>query len=228
MLYFNQSNSISEVGYLSENPKQTEMLKLLRFAGICGILGSVLPLVMVLSATFLSSWFSWNANALSELGVGEQSILFNSAMLIGGALNLLFAFGLYKYLGREKLIRAGVVLIMLSSISLALVGVFSVDCHVPHGIAAFGYFVLAPAGFLLIGSGTKEDTIREISFACGVAALLAILVLPVIVLALSLNVGFAVPELVEGLIISAWTIYMSHALFWHSSTVSVNLNFRQS
>jgi len=91
-----------------EEFRETKSMLLLRFAGVCGILGSILPLALVLSATFLSTWFSWNLNALSELGVGEQSTLFNSAMLIGGALNFLFAFGLYKYLGREKLIRAGV------------------------------------------------------------------------------------------------------------------------
>ncbi len=199
---------------MSEEFRETKSLLLVRFAGACGILGSILPLTLVLSATFLSTWFSWNANALSELGVGEQATLFNGAMLIGGALNFLFALGLYKYLGREKLIRAGVVSIMLSSISLAIVGVFSIDYHVPHVIAALGYFVLAPVGFLLIGSGMKEDAIRKFSFACGVAALLAILVLPVFVLALSLNVGFAVPELAEGLIISAWTIYMSARLLW--------------
>jgi len=174
--------------------QKTKNLLFQRLAGLCGILGSILPLVLVLSATVFSTWFSWNENALSELGVGEQAYLFNSAMLIGGALNFIFALGLYKYLGREKLVRAGVVSIMLSSVSLAIVGVFTVDYHIPHGLAAFGYFVLSPIGFLLIGSGTKEDIIRKLSFACGVAALLAILVLPVIVLALPLNVGFAVPE----------------------------------
>jgi hypothetical protein len=34
-------------------------------------------------------------------------------------------------------------------------------------------------------------------------------VLPVIILVLPFRVGFAVPELVEGLVISGWTIYMS-------------------
>ena len=212
MLYFNQLNSISEVWCLSENPKQTERLKLLRFAGTCGILGSVLPLVMVLSATFLSSWFSWSANALSELGVGEQASLFNSAMLIGGVLNFLFSLGLYRYPGSGKLVRAGVFSIMLSSVSLALVGVFTIDSIFMHGIVAFGYFVLAPAGFLFIGFGTKEGIVRKLSYGCGVAALLAIIGLPVVVLALSVKVGFAVPELLEGLIISAWTIYMSARL----------------
>ncbi len=194
---------------MSKKMQNLTSLLFMRLAGISGVLGSVLPLVMVLSATFLSTWFSWDENALSELGVGEQALLFNSAMLIGGALNFLFAMGLYKYLGREKLIRAGVVSIMISSVSLALVGVFNVDYHFSHGIAAFGYFILAPVGFLLIGFGEKEDNIRKLSFTCGGAALLAIIVLPLIVLALPFKVGFAVPELVEGLIVSAWTIYMS-------------------
>jgi hypothetical membrane protein len=164
---------------------------------------------MVLSATFLSSWFSWNTNALSEMGLGEQAALFNSAMLIGGALNLLFAVGLRQYLNEERWTLAGVVLIIVSSVSLALVGVFTINYLVMHGIAAFGYFVLAPAGFFLIGLGTKERPIKNLSFACGIVALFAILVLPVLILALPFRVGFAVPELIESLVISCWTLPMS-------------------
>ena len=181
----------------------------MRLAGVFGILGSLLPLLMVLSATFVSSWFSWNVNALSQLGVGEQATLFNSAMLLGGALNFWFAVGLYKFLGGVRLVLGGAVSIMLGSVSLALVGIFTVDYYMPHGIVAFGYFMLAPAGFLLIAYGTEEKAIRKLGFVCGVAALLAILVLPAIVFALQFNVGFAVSELIEGLVISVWTIYMS-------------------
>jgi hypothetical membrane protein len=198
---------------VSEKSQKTKSLMFLRLTGVCGILGSTLPLFMVLLATFLSSWFSWSVNALSELGVGEQAPLFNSAMLIGGALNFLFALGLLHYFDKEKLIRAGIVSIMISSFSLALVGVFTIDYHVLHGIAAFGYFVMAPAGFLLIGFGTKEQTIKNLSFACGLVALLAILVLPAIIFVLPIRVGFAVPELVEGLIIAVWTVFMSARLF---------------
>jgi hypothetical membrane protein len=184
----------------------------LRLAGVSGILGSVLPLVMVLSATFLSSWFSWNANALSELGIGEQAAMFNGAMLLGGGLNFLFALGLYKYLPAERLARAGVFSIMGSSICLVLVGVFTIDYTVMHGIVALGYFVLAPAGFLLIGFGTKERAIKRVSLACGIVGLLAILVLPVLVLALQFRVGFAVPEFAEALAILFWAIFMSTRL----------------
>ena len=167
---------------------------------------------MVLSATFLSSWFSWSRNALSEMGVGEQAALFNSAVLIGGALNFLFALGLRHNLGGGKLTQVGVVSIMVSSISLALVGIFTIDNLFLHGIAAFGYFMLTPVGFLLIGLGTKEETIKKLSFSCGTAALFAILVLPVMILALSLRIGFAVPELIESLAISVWTLPMSARL----------------
>jgi len=170
---------------------------------------------MVLLATFQSTWFSWSVNALSELGVGEQATLFNCAMLIGGGLNFLFAHGLQRYLGKERLIRAGIISILLSCVSLALVGVFTIDYHLSHGVAALGYFMLTPTGFLLIGAGKKDSIIRKLSYVCGVAALIAILGLPVIVLALPLRIGFAVPELVEGLIISAWTINMSTRLLRH-------------
>jgi len=202
---------------MSEKSQNNKRQTLRSLAGACGIIGSIMPLFIVLLSTFLSSWFSWNVNALSELGVGQQATLFNSAVLVGGVLNFLFALGLHHHLGREKLIKSGIISIMLSSIALALVGIFTVDYHIPHGVAAFGYFVLAPAGFLLIGLGTKEDIIRRISYVCGVGALLAILVLPVIVLFLPFEVGFAVPELAEGLIISAWTIYMSARLFERKS-----------
>jgi hypothetical membrane protein len=183
-----------------------------RLAGVCGILGSVLPLVMIVSATFLSSWFRWDTNALSEMGVREEAWLFNSAVVVGGVLNFLFAMGLRGYLSGERLTRAGVASIMLSSVFLALVGIFTLDYLVAHAIMAFGYFVLAPAGFLLVGLGTDKDGIRKLSIACGIAALLAILVLPIGISVLSLKVGFAVPELTEGLIISVWTTFISAKL----------------
>lgn len=184
----------------------------LRLAGACGIMGSVLPLVMVLSSTFLSSWFSWNVNALSELGVGEESALFNSAVLLGGVLNLVFAIGLRQYFNKKQLLKAGVISIMLSSVSLALVGVFTINYLAMHAIAAFGHFILTPIGFLLIGFGTKQGTIKKLSIACGTAALLAIIVLPTIIFGLSVKIGFAVPELVEALIIATWTLFMAAKL----------------
>ena len=181
-------------------------------AGIFGILGSILPLALTLSATFLSSWFRWDTNALSELGVGDQAVLFNSAVILGGLLNLPFAAGLYRYLGGERIARAGVLAILAGSVALLLVGVFTVDYLVLHAIVALGYFFLVPIGFLLIGFGSKDSLLRIVSLACGTVALVAILVLPIVVVALQLKVGFAVPELAEALAVLVWTMLLSAVL----------------
>ena len=188
---------------------------IIRLGGLCGVVGSVLTIGMVYAATIISPWFSWATNALSELGVGEVSLIFNSAVMIGGVLNFLFALGIREYLGGGRLVEVGVALIMLGSASLVLVGVFTIAYPALHGIVALGEFVLAPIGFILIGISAKEGTIRTVSIATGIAALIAILVLPVILLALPFKVGFAVPEMAEALIVAVWIILMGTKLLTH-------------
>ena len=113
---------------------------------------------------------------------------------------------------------------MIGSFCLALVGIFTIGNIVMHSIVALGYFVLVPVGFLLIGSGTKGSAVQGLSFACGIVALLAIIVFPVIILALPFKVGFAVPELIEGLTISSWiSLYVGSSFLGHH--VSVGFQF---
>jgi len=84
-------------------------------------------------------------------GVKEESWLFNSAVMIGGVLNFLFLAGLRVYVGEARLAGAGVALMMLSSVFLALVGIFTLDYFVMHAVVALVHFILAPLGFLLVG-----------------------------------------------------------------------------
>jgi len=93
--------------------------KLIRIAGISGIIASTLPLIVIFASTVLEKSFSWSKNALSNIGVSQTAWLFNSALIIGGLLNLLFAFGLRNYLGKKRLLKVGVSLLIVSSISLA-------------------------------------------------------------------------------------------------------------
>lgn len=171
-----------------------------------------MTIVMVYAATIISPWFRWATNALSELGVGEVSSIFNSAVMIGGVLNFLFAVGLREYLGGRRLAKVGVALIMLGSASLALVGVFTIAYPVLHSIVALGEFVLAPIGFILIGFSANDSAVKKLSIATGIAALIAILILPVVLLALPFTVGFAVPEMIEALIVATWIIFMGTKL----------------
>ena len=181
-------------------------MRLVRWSGLSGIFGSILSLVMVFAATIISPWFRWDTNALSEMGVGEVSILFNSAMIIDGFFNFLFALGIREYLRKESLAKYGTFLIILGSVSLTLVGIFTISYPILHGIFALGTFVLPPTGFILIGFSSEQPPIKKLSITTGIAALIVILVLPVILLALPFNVGFAVPEIIWSLIVATWII----------------------
>lgn len=189
--------------------------RLIWLGGLCGVVQPVLTLVMVFAATVISPWFRWDTNALSELGVGEVSLLFDSSVLLGGLLGFFFALGLREYLVGDRLTKIGSVLIMLSSVCLALVGIFTITYHAAHAIVSLGFFILAPIGFILIGFGTKGNVIRKLSLATGIAALISILVLPIIILVLPFKVGFAVPEMTEALIIAVWMIFMGTKLLEH-------------
>jgi len=192
-------------------------VKLLRFGGFCGILGSGLSIILVLAATVLSPWFRWEKNALSELGVGEVSLLFNSAMLIGGVLIFFFALGIREYLEENRVVRIGVNLIIISSVFLALVGIFTVDMMLMHGIVSLGPLMLAPLGFIFIGFGTEEAKIRKFSIGSGVAALVSILILPMILLFLPFKFGFAVPEIINTIITTVWIFVMGITLIKHKN-----------
>jgi hypothetical membrane protein len=187
----------------------TKVQKLIRIAGISGIIASTLPLIMIFASTMLEKSFSWNKNALSDIGVSQTAWLFNIALIIGGLLNLLFAFGLRNYLGKIRWLKIGVSLLIVSSISLALVGVFTENYSIIHALVALGYLLLAPVAIICIGQEVKSKKFGKVSLTLGIIALLAIFGLPVITFVVNLQIGFAVPEFAESLLLSIWTFWVS-------------------
>ena len=188
---------------------------LIRLAGISGIIGSTLPLIMILASTILEKSFSWNKNALSDIGVSQLAWLFNSALFVGGLLNLFFAFGLRSYLGKARWLKICASLIIVSSISLTLVGVFTENYSIIHAIVALGYLLLTPLGLICISRGEKSQQIQKASLVLGIAALMAILGLPIIAFLANLQIGFAVPEFLESLVLSIWIFWVSLKLIHH-------------
>jgi hypothetical membrane protein len=187
----------------------TKVQKLIRIAGISGIIASTLPLIMIFASTMLEKSFSWNKNALSDIGVSQTAWLFNIALIIGGLLNLLFAFGLRNYLGKIRWLKIGVSLLIVSSISLALVGVFTENYSIIHALVALGYLLLAPVAIICIGQEVKSKKFGKVSLTLGIIALLAIFGLPVITFVTNLQIVFAVPEFAESLLLSIWTFWVS-------------------
>jgi hypothetical membrane protein len=189
--------------------QQSNKTRLIRSAAISGFISSTLPLIMILAATLLEKSFSWNNNALSDIGVSKYAWLFNSALVVGGVFNFLFAIGLRNYLGKTVGQKIGVSLLLVSSISLALVGVFTEDYGFLHGLVALGYMLVAPLGLIFIGSAEKSKQFGKVSLVMGTAALLVILGFPIITYAANLEIGFAVPEFLEALVLSIWIFWVS-------------------
>jgi hypothetical membrane protein len=192
---------------MSQQPNRP--LKLIRLAAISGIISSTLSLIMILAATLLEKSFSWNNNALSDIGVSQTAWLFNSALIVGGLLNFLFAIGLRNYLAKTNWNKIGASLLIVSSISLALVGVFTENYDQIHALVAIGYLLLAPIGIICIGNAEKSKQFGKISLLLGTAALLVILGIPVITSVANLQIGFAVPEFLEALVLSIWIFWTS-------------------
>ena len=148
-------------------------------------------------------------NALSDIGVSQTAWLFNSALVVGGLLNLLFTIGLRSYLGKARWLRIGVSLVIISSISLALVGVFTENYNIIHGLVALGYLLLTPLGLIFIGRAEKSKQFGKVSLSLGITALLAILGISIITFVANLQIGFSVPEFSGSLVLSIWTFWVA-------------------
>jgi hypothetical membrane protein len=183
--------------------------KLIQLGKISGLIGSTLPLTIVLISTFIDKTFSWSRDPLSDIGVSSYNWLFNSAVLFSGLLSLVFAKGFLKYLGKTRLTVLGISLLSLGSVGLTLVGVFTEHAGITHATVALMYFLLTPLGAICVSFSKKDQRFIRMGLPIGVAALLSIITLPIAFWALNLKIGFSVPEFLEATIMSIWVFLLS-------------------
>jgi len=186
-----------------------------RFAGLVGIVASLFGLCSVLAATFLAgNTFSWNKNALSDIGVSTVSLaagVFNVSLIITGILNFVFALGFTKADAKNSLFYLGGLLLILGGISLSLVGVFTEAYGSRHFYVSAGYFGLFSLAIIMNGFAFRRAgrAMRgNISILTGLIAALVMLSGTIAEWHTWFSLGFAVPEFVASLIFSAWTIWM--------------------
>lgn len=184
-----------------------------QICGLSGIIGIILPMVMIMTAIQRSPWFSWNTNVLSDLGTHDVSLVFNSAMILAGILSFIFIIGLRDILHEGIFNTAAVISLFAGSICLILIGIFTLNTPLIHTIVAYGYFTLIPVGILLLAVTYPHKAFRWLSLIIGLAALLVIYGLPLGLTALSL--GFGVPELVETTLLELWVIIAAIMLLRH-------------
>jgi len=174
-----------------------------RIAGLCGVVAPVFTLGLILTAVAISPWFSWQNDALSDMGVSPAALIFNTALIVGGVLNVGLALGVGQWAGPGWLARLGSGGLLVAAVLLALIGVITEDHTAPHVAVAAGYFLLTPASYLLLGTAWLRRGVRVpgiLTVAAGVAALVLIALTPHHVRA-----GIAVPEILTALVISCWS-----------------------
>ena len=172
--------------------------KMLRIAGLCGVAAPVVAFSLIFLAISLSPWFSWTANALSDLGVGEAAWVFNSGLMACGILAAVFAVGLWMALRGQALGRAGSVLFFIDAVTLFGIGLFSEAAGDIHFYFSVAFFVLFPISVFLLGAGAIMEGYRKFgSFTILVGVLAAI---PWV---FSWD-GVAIPEAISALFASIW------------------------
>jgi len=140
-----------------------------RLAGLCGVIGPIISLSSIAIAIAYTPRFNWVTWALSDLGVHEAALIFNSGLIIGGVLTTIFAIGLMQILSEKFLGFLGTFTLILSTISLCAIGVFPESAGRIHFYVSVSFFVLLVISLFLIGGAL----ILEASRYLGIFSILA-------------------------------------------------------
>jgi len=186
----------------------------LRIAGLCGVASPVITLTSIFLAISYSPRFSWTENALSDLGVdGNAAIIFNSSLIVGGLLTIIFALGLREILRNRTLSHAGSLILVLAAVGLCAIGIFPETAGDLHIYVSVAFFTLLPTSLFFIGAAMiREPSKRNLGFFTVLAGvvMLAVWMLP-------WGEGVAIPEMLASLAASIWSIVWGIILFRRTS-----------
>lgn len=185
--------------------------KMLRIAGLCGIVIPLVAFSCIFLAVSLSPWFSWSANALSDLGVREAAWIFNSGLIVAGILSMIFAAGLCATLREQVIGRAGAMLLLISSFALFGIGVFSEAAGTIHLYFSVAFFMLFPLSLFLLGGGAIVAGSWKLGFFTIAAGVVA-----AIPWAFRWD-GVAIPELISALAASSWSMVRGVRLYFEQA-----------
>lgn len=174
--------------------------KVTRVFGVFGLLVPIVVFSLVLVAVSQYSGFSWANNMLSDLGDPSVSsaTLFNSGLIAGGVLMMVFAVGLLIALKRA-LSRVGAILLLVDAVFLSLIGVFTLASNIHYPVSVT-FFVLFPISLWLIGAGA----ILAGSKVFGVLTIIWGVLSGIPWVLIIYFVGWAIPEAVSAVVAFAW------------------------
>ncbi len=121
------------------------MTRLYPYLGIASV---ILSYVFIAVAIFLSPWFSWYNNALSDLGnsslqkniASGADLVFNTGLIVGGVLASAFAILLSREFKFSWKYLIWSVSLLVGSTDLALIGIFNESFGVVHLVVSVIFF----------------------------------------------------------------------------------------
>ncbi|MFQ6054042.1 MAG: DUF998 domain-containing protein [Candidatus Bathyarchaeia archaeon] len=178
-------------------------VKIVRVAGFFGVAAPILGFAIVFLAIWVSPWFSWTGNALSDLGVeGFGSVVFNSGLPMTGALLTVFSLGLFELTRGCWAGRLGSALFLAAALLLSAIGVFPETAGRIHYHVSVAFFVSLPRSVFALGASMIRRGVKGLgilSFAAGAAAA------GVWTLGWS---AVAIPEALSALAVGVWSAAM--------------------
>ena len=112
-----------------------------RRLGWLAVIGPLYALASIWFSISLSPWFTWRNNAISDLGVHSVAPIFNASLIVCGIMCAVFSAGAILR-SRSVILKSGFFLILLASVSLAGIGMFSEDWSPHHMFFSVAFFVL--------------------------------------------------------------------------------------
>jgi len=190
----------------------------LKISGISGIVTPIVAFTFISLAVTSYPQFSWMENALSDLGVqeGATAVLFNSGLVIGGILALVFASGLFIFLREKILGRIGAFLLVLDVLALIAIGIFPSNVKPMHHYASVAFFVLFPVSMIVLGATflfMAEVKMGLFTF------LVAMVVAVVWMIQWTIRFGsdVAIPETLSALSASTWSMVLGFKMLRKAS-----------
>ena len=176
-------------------------IKLIRLFGWFGIITPVLGFGMIFVAISTAPWFSWEMNALSDLGVeGLTAALFNGGLMMTAAVMAVFSLGIYELGKEDRLGKIGFILLIWACLFLVGIGLWPETAGGIHREISIAFFVTLPVAMIVNAISLIRRGHRELGSLGIVAGAVAI-----VIWTLSWE-GVAIPEAVAAGSAGVWSI----------------------
>lgn len=178
-------------------------VKLVRLFGWFGIITPILGFSMIFIAISTAPWFSWEANALSDLGVeGLTAALFNGGLMMTASVMAVFSLGIRELGMEDRLGKTGFLLLLWACIFLVAIGFWPETAGSIHWEVSVAFFATLPLAMIVNAISMMRKGHRELGALGIVAGAVAILIW-----ALKWD-GVAIPEAIAAGSAGIWSIVM--------------------